>query len=295
MRKTILKTTITSLALVGFMSPLAHAQWSAGPSPVGQGDIRALNISSDWQNGTNTVTVGEDGKVIFPFGEAQPTVICAPLMICDIELEQGEKALNIIVGDTVQWKFEGARSGPEGSIPHILVKVKREGLQTTMVVTTDRRTYHILLKSNARKYMARVGFDYGFNTSTVLESMASIPQPVTVTPEPVKVVEFVPTLPGFKSVDELDFGYDIKASRKVKFKPLRVFNDGVKTYIEFDEDVVNSELPIFQVKGSDKNRAIVNSRFVDNRFIVDQVFDEGILIFGVGSKQRTVTIKRDKA
>ena len=74
---------------------------------------------------------------------------------------------------------------------------------------------------------------------------------------------------------------------------MRVFNDGEKTYIEFDESINNQELPIFQVEGSEGTKALVNSRFIDNRYIIDSVFDEGFLVLGVGRKQDVIKIRRN--
>ena len=72
-----------------------------------------------------------------------------------------------------------------------------------------------------------------------------------------------------------------------------MFNDGQKTYIEMDDKINSGELPVFRVEGSDQSKALVNYRFKDNRFIVDQVFDKGFLMLGAGKKQQIVKISRD--
>jgi type IV secretion system protein VirB9 len=58
--------------------------------------------------------LGPDGKVVFLFGETQPSVICSPLQVCDIELQGGEIVRDVLVGDTVRWKVEPATSGAAG-------------------------------------------------------------------------------------------------------------------------------------------------------------------------------------
>jgi P-type conjugative transfer protein TrbG len=110
---------------------------------------------------------GADGKVIFLFGETQPSVVCSPLQVCDIELQGGEIVRDVLVGDTVRWKVEPATSGATGGQAiHLIVKPSEAGLVTSMVVTTSRRTYHIQLKSHPSQYMARVGFEYPEDVST---------------------------------------------------------------------------------------------------------------------------------
>lgn len=52
--------------------------------------------------------------MIFLFGETQPSVVCSPLQVCDIELQGGEIVRDVMVGDTVRWKVEPATSGATG-------------------------------------------------------------------------------------------------------------------------------------------------------------------------------------
>lgn len=124
-------------------------------------EVRGTALSDEWQDGQGVVTRGPDGKVIFLYGEIQPSVVCAPLQVCDIELQPGEIVRDVLVGDTVRWKVEPATSGgPNAQVMHLIVKPSEAGLQTSMVITTSRRTYHIELKSHYSQYMARTGFDY---------------------------------------------------------------------------------------------------------------------------------------
>ena len=286
---------LTTLALATWLvtaATPAMAQVSMA-SAMTENDLRATGLSTEWQSGINTITMGEDGKVMFLYGKAQPTIVCAPMRLCDLELENGEEVMDVFSGDSVRWQFEGARSGPNGSTPHLLIKPIEAGHDTTLVITTDRRTYSIQLKSSVSRYMARVGFDYSFEPRDVIAAMKAdpAPAPMFAAPPPEPEIKYVATLPNFKSVEDLNFNYRIKG--KAKWKPIRVFDDGVKTYIEFDDSINNQELPVFMVEGSEGKDALVNSRFIDNRYIVDRLFDEGYLLLGTGRKQQTVTIKRD--
>ena len=74
---------------------------------------------------------------------------------------------------------------------------------------------------------------------------------------------------------------------------MRVYNNGAKTFIQLDEKTTYSEIPTLLVmdKASNKEK-IVNYRFINNRFVVDSIFKEAILIMGVGSEQEKVTISK---
>ncbi|TBY44777.1 P-type conjugative transfer protein TrbG, partial [Rhizobium leguminosarum bv. viciae] len=53
-------------------------------------EVKGTNLSRKWRGTQGLVTTGPDGKVIFLFGETQPSVVCSPLQVCDIELQGGE-------------------------------------------------------------------------------------------------------------------------------------------------------------------------------------------------------------
>ena len=87
----------------------------------------------------------------------------------------------------------------------------------------------------------------------------------------------------------LDFAYRISGS--APWKPVRVYNDGVKTIIQMPPKMSQTEAPSLLVLNGDEE-VMVNYRLQGDRFIVDQLFDKAILIAGVGSKQTKITITR---
>ncbi|MEF0865256.1 TrbG/VirB9 family P-type conjugative transfer protein, partial [Rhizobium sp. BR 318] len=147
-------------AAAGCLAGLVFVSGAQAQS-MSNNEVKGTNISRKWRGTSGLVTTGLDGKVIFLFGETQPSVVCSPLQVCDIELQGGEIVRDVLVGDTVRWKVEPATSGTTGGQAiHLIVKPSEAGLVTSMVVTTSRRTYHVQLKSHPSQYMARVGFDY---------------------------------------------------------------------------------------------------------------------------------------
>ncbi|OCR85973.1 conjugal transfer protein, partial [Campylobacter fetus subsp. testudinum] len=68
------------------------------------------------------------------------------------------------------------------------------------------------------------------------------------------------------------------------FKPLRVYNDGLKTYIQMPKNMKFYEAPALMILDNDNNKEIVNYRLKVDTFIVDRLFNKAILISGVEDK-----------
>jgi P-type conjugative transfer protein TrbG len=240
-------------------------------------EAKGMGISTQWRGSRGLVTKGADGKVIFLYGEVQPSVVCSPLQVCDIELQGGEVVRDVLVGDTVRWKVEPATSGAAGGQAiHLIVKPSEPGLVTSMVVTTSRRTYHIQLKSHATQYMARVGFEY---TEDVSAKLADVNARLEAS-----------TIPGAGvPAEQLSFAYSVSGS--AGWRPTRVYSDGQKTYIQFPRSISGQDAPVLFVVSGGQNR-IVNYRMKSNMMVVDYNIDRAVLVSGVGWKQQKVTISR---
>ncbi|RZN13866.1 P-type conjugative transfer protein TrbG [Bradyrhizobium sp. Leo121] len=268
----------TCVVLVASAFGLLLANVSAHAQAMNAKERKGTRISSQWRGSTGLVTRGKDGKVVFLFGEVQPSVVCSPLEVCDIELEAGEVVRDVLVGDTVRWKVEPATSGAVGGQAiHLIVKPSEPGLVTSMVVTTSRRTYHIQLKSNATQYMARVGFEY--------------PEDVGVRLADVNARIGADTIPGAGvPAEQLSFAYSV--SGNASWRPTRVYSDGVKTYIQFPSSLSGQDAPVLFVVSGGQNR-IVNYRLKGDMMVVDYQIDTAILVSGVGFwNQDKVTIRR---
>ena len=240
-------------------------------------EVRGTALSDEWQDGQGVVNRGPDGKVIFLYGEIQPSVVCAPLQVCDIELQPGEIVRDVLVGDTVRWKVEPATSGgPNAQVMHLIVKPSEAGLQTSMVITTSRRTYHIELKSHYSQYMARTGFDY--------------PEDIDARFAEINARIEASIVPGAGvPADQLNFAFNVYGS--ARWKPTRIYSDGQKTYIQFPSAMSGQDAPVLFVVSGGENR-IVNYRLNGAMMVVDYYIDQAILVSGVGSRQQKITIRR---
>ena len=73
----------------------------------------ALRISQEWQERSATgmrPVAGAEGAVVFLFGATEPSIVCAVLQICDVQLQAGEQVNSINVGDSARWLIEPAVS-----------------------------------------------------------------------------------------------------------------------------------------------------------------------------------------
>lgn len=249
---------------------------STSAQDLSSNEAKGTRISGEWRGSKGLVTKGADGKVIFLYGEVQPSVVCSPLQVCDIELEAGEVVRDVLVGDTVRWKVEPASSGPaNGQSVHLVVKPSEVGLVSSMVVTTSRRTYHIQLKSARERYMARVGFEY--------------PEDVSQKFREVNARLDMGSTAATSHPENLNFSY--KVSGRASWKPKRVYSDGAKTYIQFPPSLGSRDAPVLFVVSGGQNR-IVNYRLKGSTMVVDYMVDKAILVSGVGWKREKIMIKR---
>lgn len=253
----------------------------------------AVAIAQKWRNSSATglkPVAGPDGSIRFLFGVQQPSIVCAVLQVCDVELQAGEQVNSIHLGDTARWTVEPAitGSGP-AEVQHLIIKPMDVGLETSLIVTTNRRTYHFVLRSHRTKFMPRVAFTY---TEDAMAKWDAIK-----TRETRQRTESTIPQTG-EYLGNLNFAYDVSGS--ASWKPVRVYNDGTKTIIQMPKAMQQTEAPTLLVVRKDggifkdAETVMVNYRVQGDRYIVDTIFDKAILIAGVGSGQDRVTITRGK-
>jgi len=287
---------VTGIAVAGPGDELPEKIFSSENPALTAQEKAGLKIGNQWRaasaSGMKPIA-GADGTVQFLFGATQPSVVCAVLQVCDIELQPGEVISNFNAGDQVRWRIEPARSGSAaGEIEHIIVKPLDVGLRTSLIITTDRRTYYLQLVSHRTEYMPRVSFSYPDDAAKKWAEFQSRNRADRDGKE-------VGT--GYsRELDKLDFAYEISGT--AAWKPVRVFNDGHKTILQMPETLSQTEAPsLLAVRGEDSvlpwgaeaEQVIVNYRVQGNRYIVDSIPDKMILLAGAGPHQSKVTIARE--
>lgn len=288
------RTLITAIATLLLMAFNGAAQANSEPEPeylsgkdpvLNAKEWEASKLAYKWISRKEMPVMHDDGKIVFLFGSTLPSVVCSPLHVCDLELQPGETVMDIRLGDTMRWEATPSMSGSGANLTsHIIIKPHAVGLVTSLAIMTDRRVYHIQLKSRKQNWMPRIGFSY---PNEIKKEWAAY-YAKTKTIQERKVIPETR-----ESVDDLDFDYEVTGS--AKWKPLRVYNNGVKTIIQMPKVMNQTEAPALLALGEGEKEQLVNYRLHGDRYIVDQIFDSAILIAGVGKSQSKVTIKRKGA
>lgn len=259
--------------------------------PLNPTALEAVRMSETWRGGQNAPAAGPDGRVLFAYGGGLPIVVCAPLRVCMIELQAGERITGEPqIGDSVRWNISPAMYGQgEQTTSVIILKPQEPGLDTNLLITTDRRAYYLRLVSKPQDYVARVAFSYPEEDNSqkwqqhVLEQRA-------LAQENSRKAQLTPAM---ITADKLNFNYKVSGGNE-ELRPVRVFDDGSKTYIQMRADVQNREAPVLVVMGSDGKGEMTNYRVQQQTYIVDRLFDRAQLILGAGKKAQKVEISREQ-
>ncbi|WP_293701487.1 P-type conjugative transfer protein TrbG [Thiolapillus sp.] len=298
MKKQFSAVILGAAMLMPFLATVAHANgledkyFTNDNLTLTQQERQALAIAQRWQaggdNGGIRPLTGRNGAIQFVFGAQSPSVVCAVLQVCDVALQPGEYVNSIQLGDTARWNVEPAISGTgAGETQHLLIKPMDVGLETSLVVTTDRRVYHIRLRSHRTEYMPQVAFTYPEDALAKWDMVRSRGRQHREDNTIPRTREYL---------GDLSFDYDVSGS--ASWKPVRVFNDGHKTIIQMPRAMQQTEAPTLLVVRkdgglfSDPETVMVNYRVQGDRYIVDTVFNKAILISGVGSSQDKITITK---
>ena len=202
---------------------------------------------------------------VYPYSQgALYQLYTAPGQVSDIALQQGEQIVAVSAGDTVRWIIGDVVSG-EGATAkaHVLVKPIKEGLKTNLVIITDRRAYHLELTSDTETYMASISWTYPRDSLIALKRQNKTAQ---------KAVEQV--IDKGLRVDQLKFRYAITGDTPA-WRPVRVFDDKNKVYIQFPARLDQGEAPPLFVVGPRGENQLVNYRVRGNYYIVDRLFEIG--------------------
>jgi type IV secretion system protein VirB9 len=249
----------------------------------------AVRVSEKWRGESISPIAGADGRVVYNFGAGLPTVVCAPLRVCIVELQPGEKLEGEPqIGDSVRWNVAPALYGNgDQTTPIIVLKPQLAGLDTNLLITTDRRAYYMRLISKPLDYVARVAFQYPPDQSPqkwqeqLAEQREKERQTKAHSDATVAMI----------AADKLNFEYKV-SGKSEQLKPVRVFDDGSKTYIQMPGGIQNREAPALLIIGNDGKGEMGNYRVKQQTYIVDRLFDRAQLILGAGKRAQKVEIAR---
>ncbi|MBA4800122.1 MAG: TrbG/VirB9 family P-type conjugative transfer protein, partial [Rhizobiales bacterium] len=158
---------------------------------------------------------------IYPWSEgALYQVYAAPGQITDITLEPGESLTGagpIAAGDTTRWIIGDTESGSGTTRRvHVLLKPSRPDITTNLVISTDRRTYMLELRSGETPYMPSIAWSY---------------------PQVPGSQQSIPDTPAIPAVVARNYRYGLTGDTP-PWRPVSVYDDGRKVYVEFPRGIV---------------------------------------------------------
>jgi type IV secretion system protein VirB9 len=248
----------------------------ATPTSPGLRAVRASNrVGTIEPNAASSINAVQ----VYPFNEgAIYHVLTAPGRVTDIVLQPGETLGAVAAGDTVRWVIGDTVSGSgDTKRTHVLVKPFTAGLATNIIVTTDRHTYHLLLTSADRFAMVAISWIYPQDALIAFKAAqehAEAAQPVA----------------SGLQIEQLHFNYLVTGDQPA-WRPLRAFDDGRQTYVEFPATLGVGEAPPLFLVDAKGNASLVNYRVKGRFYIVDRLFDVAELRLGL-KHQDVVRITR---
>ncbi|WP_198283237.1 P-type conjugative transfer protein TrbG [Sphingomonas sp. PAMC 26617] len=269
-----MRTFLLATALVAPGAASAHSRPAVRPVAVATDAARISPRLAGWQGATQLFVYAPGGLYV---------VTAAVGQVTDIMLQEGEMLSDtgaVAAGDTVRWVVGEAASG-EGLArrTHILVKPTDPSLATNLVINTNKRTYHVELRSTPSVYMASVGWSYPQDELIAIQRARDA---ATAKAETQVQTGINPAL--------LDFAYRLSGP-DVAWKPAQVFDDGAKTYVLMPAGIAQTELPPLFLLGEKNKAELVNYRVSGRYLIVDRLFTVAELRLGA-KKQQVVRITR---
>jgi P-type conjugative transfer protein TrbG len=213
------------------------------------------------------------------------TAVTSPGFVTTIALAPGEKLIIAAAGDTTRWVVQSVDSGSGASAQTLLlVKPRRAALQTNLLITTDQRVYALDLTSTDQPiYHTMIAWNYPYGDLVMIRNQLAERQ-----------TQAQATVATGLELSKVNFNYLIlrqKHSTAPPWCPLRAFDDGRKTYIQFPPRVTVTEAPPLFVLGRKGDAQLVNYRVKGDWYIVDRLFDKAELRLGE-APQMVVAIQR---
>jgi type IV secretion system protein VirB9 len=252
-------------------------------------DRKALDLAEEFSRAKHAIPPtslqGQNGALSYSYGDHIPRILCRPNHLTDISLQAGEKVTAVHAGDTARWQIAPATSGADGQeTVHIVIKPLMPDIGTNLLVMTDRRTYNLdLLSSNESAFIPSVRFSY---PADALNSWNSF-----IAENKKRESETLADSYAL-SPDDLHFDYAVTKGKELPWRPTRVFDDGVKTYIEMPAKYKSLEAPVLMFYEGSQLK-LVNYRVKDRFYVADRIMTKKAVL--MAGKSRVVIERRKES
>ena len=176
-----------------------------------------------------------------------------------------------VAGDTVQWRISG---GPR----NLYVKPVRDGIQTSLTVVTNKRTYQFQLISSKKekKLYQKVSFDYPDRAAEI-----RLMQDIATAKINAEKARLDDQIISEVRPEQLDFNFDIDGD--TSFKPTAAYTDGTFTYLRLPN---TQDCPVVFLIDENDKPSLINYRVKANMIMVERLAKK--LLLKLGDKETTV-------
>ncbi|MFP5287139.1 MAG: TrbG/VirB9 family P-type conjugative transfer protein [Thermoanaerobaculia bacterium] len=228
-----------------------------------------------------TLRAVEPGVTVVPFATGAPELPCETLRVCAVELETGERVVKTYLGDAERWKVDVQLSEEGGVKPLVVLKPTECGIETNLIVSTDRRIYDVLVRSRScaspgdglKLGPRRLRFDYGGFS----QDWNDRGQPGGPAGEP-----------GAARPQSLNFRYSWAGGWR-GIQPKLVYDDGKRVYVRLEK--VPEKAPAIFRKGAE-GLELVPFRLEGSVYVIEAVPEELVLVSGPHEKRDRTIVRR---
>lgn len=244
--------------------------------------ILAIGISSAYAN-TGKL---KHGKHYLFIDSENNEIKCQVQSLCDIALIKGDSLVNWIITDGKPWSDSATKKTTyldnDGREHVILQATSAEDNNPAILVATNNQ-YHFNLVSTNEK-VASNNYVFDERSSNEYNSHnANVDNGIDINFNGKKVYG----------------SYDIEGDVKSAIRPVSVFNDGKRTYIQMDNKIDVSDLPtVYTYDKGDNLQTLAGVRYRRPFFVIDGIRPRYALIVGsTNSDDMTrvdIKLKKDK-
>ncbi|WP_225063069.1 TrbG/VirB9 family P-type conjugative transfer protein [Komagataeibacter rhaeticus] len=202
---------------------------------------------------------GKGGIVWFAYADGSPVITCAAGDLCIVRLQAGETASQdaAVLTGSAGWRADVVR-GTKGVHAGwaVAISATSQATEAVLRLVTNRRSYILRLTPRAPG-MRTVAFAYGANDPVSQPEPAEIPASGTHDRSPP------------------DFSYRMSGAEP-SWKPMRVYRDGGRTYIQFPPGGINAAPRLVIV--SPQASGVQDYATTGDSYIVNRPVDDALLI-----------------
>jgi type IV secretory pathway VirB9-like protein len=262
------------------------------------GTAQALDMATRFLERANVPHEGKDGRLVYTHGAGLATLVCAPLRWCLIELIPGETAKHAVPSDE-RWDARPLiDTSGEAAHSIIAMRPKFPGLDSSLVILTDKHSYYVRLISEPSRYMSRITFEDPIPpikvpvpeiTPVAYHLDVKAPWRLTNLALSAELLRYEQQIRPYKLSGEKD-SWD--REKRPYFWPVAAYEKGGLVYIELPKLVSDMRSPSLHHVGLDGKFEPLNYTTEGNTLIAHTLFDRAVLLRGDGKHAEKVFITR---